>query len=387
MKECVLITVPPINLDNLLSLSEDRSFHDIYIGGRFKVIDFLIGNFERVGFEDFIIITNHDSIKNHLPIAWNNLKILTLLEEESNFSPLYSNFTINQYTRFNQEINKNMFDLENFILQNYRKIYWVLGYPIWFPLENYISEIKNLSIALLYSKIGTPQYYHTAVLSQRYFEEALKHIKNKTYNLFLSTYRENNSYETDYFLFFPFTNLKEYFKMNLSILDWRKINEIETIFGKYPIRTRTEFFSPAIIGRHGTFSNSLIGDNSFVDGIVESSIVCPNVKIERDSKIRNTIIYPGNWIGKNIEANNVIIDEVNITLKYPNVGDSTILGGKGLGAPNTKYPSIMNFDATLIGKNVIIPSKTQVSLNAYIPSNTDLTKMKIGKYIKSSTNF
>ncbi|MGB9621325.1 MAG: hypothetical protein ACPL4C_02660, partial [Brevinematia bacterium] len=92
-------------------------------------------------------------------------------------------------------------------------------------------------------------------------------------------------------------------------------------------------------------------------------------------------------IGKNIEANNVIIDEVNITLKYPNIGDSTILGGKGLGAPNTKYPSIMNFDATLIGKNVIIPSKTQVSLNAYIPSNTDLTKMKIGKYIKSSTNF
>lgn len=387
MKECVLITVPPINLENLLSLGEDRSFHDIYVGGRFKVIDFLIGNFERLGFEDFIIVTNHESIKNHVSIAWGDIQILILTEENGNFSLTYSNFSVSQYSKFNQELNKNIFDLENFVLQNYRKVYWLLGYPIWFPLESYIEEIKNLSIGILFSRIGTPQYHHTVVLSQRYFEEALEHIKNKTYSVFINTYRENNSYDTEYFLFFPFTNLKEYFKMNLSILDWKKINEFETLFGKYPIRLNTEFFSPATIGKHGTFSNSLIGDNSFVDGIVESSIICPNVRIEKDTKIRNTIVYPGNWIGSGVESNNVIIDEVSISLKFPNIGHNTILGGKGLGAPNTKYPSIMNFDATLIGKNVIIPSKTQVSLNAYIPSNTDLTKLKIGKYIKSSTNF
>ena len=387
MKECVIITLPPISIDNLLCLSEDRSFHEIYVGGRFKIVDWLIGNFERLGIEDFVIITNNRSIESHISIAWQDLKVLVIVNKKGFFKFEFSNFSVNQYIVQDLNLGDSVFDLENFLYQNYRKVLWSLGYPIWFPLEDYFQELKNFSIGLLYSKLGSSQYYHTFILSQRYFSEALEAIRNETVNTFIQTYKSNNSYETKYFLFFPFSNLKEYFKMNLSILDQKVINEFETVFGKYPIRSKSQFFSPAVVGRNGRFVNSLIGDNSFVDGVIENSIVCPNVRIEKDTKVRNAIIYPGNWIGKNVEINNVIIDEFNLVYKFPNIADDCVLGGKGLGAPNTRYPSVMNFDATLIGKNVILPKKVQVSLNAYIPSNTDVTKLKLGRYIKSSTVF
>lgn len=386
MKEGVVITLPPVNLDNFLCLSEDRSFHEIYVAGRFKIIDLLIGNFERVGVEDFIIITNHPSLKDHILVSWPDIRSVILIKKENNFRLEYSNFNVSNYNRNVPNTDEPYFDLENFLYHNYRKVFWAIGYPIWFPVEEYFDDMRNLSIGLIYSKIGVP-YYHTCILSQRYFSEFVDTLKTGLYSVFFQLYREHNSYESKYFIFFPFSTLKEYFKMNLSILDHKIINNFEVLFGKYPIRNKSKFFNPAVIGRHGKFMNSLIGDSSFIDGIVENSIICPNVRIEKDSKIRNAIIYPGNWIGKNVEMNNVIIDESNISFKFSNIGDECILGGKGLGAPNTRYPSIMNFDATLIGKNVILPRKVQVSLNAYVPSNIDVSKLRIGKYIKSSTVF
>ncbi|MCX8029508.1 MAG: hypothetical protein N2712_05890 [Brevinematales bacterium] len=387
MREGVILTIPPINLDNFLSLSEDRSFHDLYVGGRFKIIDWLIGNFERVGIEDFIIITNHPSIEEHIALSWDNVKVLILTKDKDTFKYEYSNFNVNPFNKTTPNSNKTFFDIENFLYQNYRKIFWSIGYPIWFPFENYYDEIKNFSIGLMYSKVGSIQHYHSGIFSQRYFSELIEAIKFEKYSTFIHTYKEHNSYETKYFLFLPFSTLKEYFKMNISILDWKIINEYESLFGKYPIRCKSRYLNPATIGKHGKFANSLIADNTFVDGTVENSIICPDVKIEKDTKLRNVIIYPGNWIGRNVEMNNVIIDEVTTNLKFPNIADDCVLGGKGLGAPNTRYPSIMNFDATLIGKNVIIPKKTQVSLNAYIPSNVDLNKLKVGRYVKSSTVF
>lgn len=387
MKECLVITLPPINLENLLCLAEDRSFHEIYVAGRFKIVDLLIGNFERLGIEDFVIITNHSSISTYVPIAWDNIKTVVLLKVDERFKLVYSNFSVGQFNKVLPNTNETYYDLEDFLYQNYRKMYWSMGYPIWFPVEEYYEDIRNLSVGLIYSKIGSVPYYHTGVFSQRYFSELVEAIRTERFNSFIYTYREHNSYEVKYFIFYPFSTLKEYFKMNLSILDQKIINEFESIFGKYPIRNKSLFLDPAIVGRHGRFSNSLIGDASYIDGMVENSIVCPNVRIEKDSKIRNTIIYPGNWIGRNVESNNVIIDEFAGSNKFSNIGDECVLGGKGLGAPNTKYPSIMNFDATLIGKNVILPKKIQVSLNAYVPSGTDVNKIKIGKYIKSSTVF
>ncbi|MCS7299249.1 MAG: hypothetical protein RMJ37_04720 [Spirochaetia bacterium] len=387
MRDCVVITIPPINLANFLSLSEDRSFHEIYVAGRFKVIDWLIGNFERLGIEDFVVITNNPSVKEHIILSWDNIRFVLLIKVEDYFKFDYANFGVGQYIRQFSNSDRNYFDLENFLYQNYKKVFWAIGYPIWFPLDDYYHDIRNLSVGLMYSRIGNIQYYHTGVFSQRYFSELFEAIKNETFNTFIQLYKEHNSYEVKYFIFYPFSNLKEYFKMNLSILDIKIINEFEVIFGKYPIRSKSRYLNPAVIGRHGKFINSLIGDESFVDGVVENSIVCPNVRIEKDTKVRNAIIYPGNWIGKGVEMNNVVIDETTISLKFANISDECVLGGKGLGAPNTRYPSIMNFDATLIGKNVILPRKTQVSLNAYIPSNIDVSKLKLGKHIKSSTVF
>lgn len=387
MRECVFITLPDVNLGNFLCLSEDRSFHELYVGGRFRVIDWLIGNFERVGVGDFIILTNHSSIKNYISVGWGNVRTVVLTKRDDWFKLEYSNFNVSQFNKVLVSGNEYVFDLENFFYQEYRKVFWAVGYPIWFPLEDYYEEIKNLSIGLLYSRIGSLRYYHTGVFSQKYFSELLDAVRKETINLFMQTYKQYHSYEVKYFLFLPFSNLREYFRMNLSILDPRVINEFETIFGRYPIRCTSPFYNPAVIGRNGRFVNSLVGDNSFVDGVVENSVICPNVKIERDSKVRNAIIFPGNWIGKGVEVNNAIVDENTAVLRYPNIGDGCVIGGRGIGAPNTKYPSIMNFDATLVGKNVILPRRVQVSLNAYIPSNVDVGKLRIGRYIRSSTAF
>jgi len=386
MKECAIISIPNIPLENLLSFSEGRSYHSLYVAGRFKIIDFLIGNFERVGIEDFIIITNNEEISNYITTAWKDVKFVILTKDREKLNLSFSNFSVAKYDKFvSDNQSETYFDFLAFLEDNFSKVFWLIGYPIWFPIENYLDDMRSSSIKLLFSKIGTLPYYHTIVLSKRYYLEMYEAIISELLSSFITRYREHNSLEVEYFVFMPFSSLKEYFRMNLSILDWKLISEYEVLFGKYPIRLISQVAAQATIGRYGSFKNSLIGDGSFVDGNVENSIICPGVKVEKGANIRNAIIYPNNWIGYNVEIANVLIDESSISFKYPNIGDGSIIGGKGLGAPNTKYPSILNFDACVIGKNVIIPKKTQVSLNAYIPPNTDLNKLKIGKYVKSST--
>ncbi len=279
------------------------------------------------------------------------------------------------------------FDFLPFLEDNFGKVFWVVGHPVWFPIERYLDEIRGSSVKLLSSKVGSLQYYHTVVLSKRYYLEMYESIMSSMLMTFFNKYKEHNTLEVESFIFMPFFSLKEYFRMNLSILNWKLITEFEEIFGKYPIRVKPSITEQAVIGRHGSFKNSLIGDGSLVDGNVENSIICPGVRIEKGTNVRNAIIYPGNWVGYDVEIANALIDESNLQFKFPNIGDGSTVGGKGLGAPNTKYPSILNFDASVIGKNVVLPKKTQVSLNAYIPSNLDLGRLRIGKYVKSSTSF
>jgi hypothetical protein len=388
MKECAVITIPNIALENFLTFGEDRSYHSLYVAGRFRIIDFLIGNLERIGIDTFVIITNNEEISNHVMIAWKNIRFVVLVKNGEKLELKFSNFPVSKYEKLvSSESGEMYFDFLAFLEDNSGKVFWIVGYPVWFPIERYLDEIKSSSIKLLSSRVGSLQHYHTVVLSKRYYLEMYESVMSGMLASFFNKYREHNTLEVESFIFMPFFSLKEYFKMNLSILDWKLVTEFEGIFGKYPIRLNPSITGQAVIGRHGSFRNSLIGDGSFVDGNLENCIICPGVRIEKGTNVRNAIIYPGNWIGYDVEIANALIDESNLSLKFPNIGDGSIIGGKGLGAPNTKYPSVLNFDASVIGKNVVVPKKTQVSLNAYIPSNLDLSKLKVGKYVKSSTSF
>ncbi len=388
MSEIVIITLPNINNENFLSFTEDSSYFSMYVAGRFRVIDMIVGNFERAGLKNFLIISDMsiEEIEKFL-IRWPKLYFVFLSRQNRKFNLKYSNISLSQYKIVaSDNSQENILDLWNF-LSNFSFAFWSNGLAIWFPLEDYLSKEKSKYISLFFSKYSGKQYYHTAYFSKRYFSEFLEIMELNDYNQFYIKYGFHNSTETEFFIFMPFTTLKEYFRMNLSILDHGLINKFESLFGRYPIRVNTGITKMAVIGKHGKFVNALIGDNTFVDSLVENSIICPGVEISRDSYIRNAIIYPGNKIGSKVEINNALIDAFYLTTKDYNIGNECLIGGKGLGAPSVKYPSILNFDAAVIGKNVIIPKKTQISLNAYIPSNTDISKLKIGKYIKSSTVF
>lgn len=82
-----------------------------------------------------------------------------------------------------------------------------------------------------------------------------------------------------------------------------------------PIYTQTYDTPPAIYGETGGARNSFVSNGAIIEGQVENSIICREVKIGKGSFIKNSIILSDTVIGERVVLDNVVID------KYSKVSD------------------------------------------------------------------
>lgn len=148
-----------------------------------------------------------------------------------------------------------------------------------------------------------------------------------------------------------------YYQANMEMLSTQTSFSLN---GKQAIYTGYKNLPSLIEHRNSSIRNSLISPGCVIKGRVENSVLSPNVWVDKEAEIRDSIIMANSYVGYNSLVEHCIIDEDVKVGRYCHLrGESTSL--------NDKYP------VTLVGKGVTIPSYTVVGSGCKIPPYTDRT--------------
>ena len=114
-------------------------------------------------------------------------------------------------------------------------------------------------------------------------------------------------------------DMKTYYNENLALLD-PKVRE--ALFPKdRPIYTKVKDDAPVRYGLNADVSNSLIADGCIIEGEVKNSVIFRRVRVAKGARIENSIIMQGSRVGENCNLQYVICDK-NVT-----VHDSRVIIG------------------------------------------------------------
>ncbi len=128
----------------------------------------------------------------------------------------------------------------------------------------------------------------------------------------------------------------------------------------------------AYISRNSRISNSLIARGCVIEGSVTNSILSPGVRVARNARVIDSIIFHDTSIGDHSTIRCSIID------KQVKVGASVEIGGGKLIA-NRKSPKHLASGITLVGKLAQIDAGIAIGKNCVITADT---RLSIGRHRK-----
>lgn len=126
--------------------------------------------------------------------------------------------------------------------------------------------------------------------------------------------------------------INSYYALNMDMLNRDCRCEL---FGKYPVYTKVHDEVPVRYVPGGSAHNSLVADGCVIEGTVENSILFRGVHIGKDVHVRDSIIMQGDVIQSGVEIEHVILDK-----------HVTVLSGNRLIAPRL-YPIVVGKNKTV----------------------------------------
>lgn len=120
-----------------------------------------------------------------------------------------------------------------------------------------------------------------------------------------------------------------------------------------PVMTQEQPLSPPCLGRQASIISSLISPGCVVRGRVENSVLSPQVWVDEQAVVRNSVIMGNTFIGRHSVVDRCVLDERVI------VGDYCHLGFG---------PSLLpgDWDITVLGRGATVPSHTAIGRNCKI---------------------
>ena len=116
-------------------------------------------------------------------------------------------------------------------------------------------------------------------------------------------------------------SLKNYYKHTRILLDPKVQEEVFVKNGK--IYTKTKDEPPTNYRSSAKIKNSLVSSGCFLEGVLDSSILARNIKIEEGALVENCIIMESCYIEENVVLKNVILDKnVHVTKDKVLIGSS-----------------------------------------------------------------
>ncbi len=103
------------------------------------------------------------------------------------------------------------------------------------------------------------------------------------------------------------SSMNEYFKFNMELMDGELRKEL--FQNDRPIYTKVRDDAPCKYGLDSKVKNSLVAQGCFIEGEVENCIISKGVHVKKGAKVRNCIIMQDTEIGEDCNLNYIIIDK------------------------------------------------------------------------------
>ncbi|MCY6483868.1 glucose-1-phosphate adenylyltransferase subunit GlgD [Clostridium aestuarii] len=330
------------NQVDIRGLTTNRPLASVPIGGRYRIIDFVLSNMVNSGIVNIGIFNKNDS--------------RSLIDHLGKGKPWDLDRKIDGLFLFNFNIaNSNNSDMK--ILENYMEYFhrskqkyviWASSYMLCnIDLEEAAKkhEASGKEITVIYKTVNNADksFYNCDILninqnnivqsvgknlcveknaniSMEIFimkKETLinliyKCIKTGKYvTLKDSIYKNVKDINVNAYEFQGYceciNSIKLYYKANMDMLN---LSVTEDLFNKNrPIYTKIKDEPPTKYTKNTKTSNSLIANGCIIQGTVNNSIISRNVHIHKDAVITNCIILQSCKIHRGTKLNNVIIDK------------------------------------------------------------------------------
>jgi glucose-1-phosphate adenylyltransferase len=110
-----------------------------------------------------------------------------------------------------------------------------------------------------------------------------------------------------------FNSVASYLKFSLELLS---MNVAEQLFDPaWPIFTRTYDTPPAKYCQNADVKNCYISNGAIIDGKIENCIIGRGVKIDKNTNIKNSIVFSSSIIEEGANLENVIVDK-EVRIKF-----------------------------------------------------------------------
>ena len=152
--------------------------------------------------------------------------------------------------------------------------------------------------------------------------------------------------------------LQAYWEANMALL--AETPALDLYDPEWVIHTRSEEQPPVKIGPSAWVGGNLLSNGCIVEGVVESSVLSPGVRVEPGAVVRDSVIMNDAVIGANARVERAIVD------KAVYVGEGTEIGYGVDNIPNRLYPNRLNTGLTVIGKRARIPAGIKIGHNVII---------------------
>lgn len=144
--------------------------------------------------------------------------------------------------------------------------------------------------------------------------------------------------------------VEAYYEANMELTKEQPCFNLNSVA---PVMTPEQFLSSPYINKQSGIINSLVSPGCVVRGLVENSVLSPQVWIGEQAVVRNSVIMGSTSIGGHSVVDRCVLDE------EVKVGDYCYVGfSPGL------IPG--DWDITVLGKRVTVPSYTAIGRNCKI---------------------
>ena len=331
--------------DHMLSeLTQHRCMGSVPVGGRYRLIDFVLSSFANSGIEDVGVITksNYQSLMDHLGsgrewdfsrkrgglsilppygrgetgmyrrrvealagvmgyIRKNQAKYVLTADCDLMSNIDYTDF-IRQHISSEADISvmykKTMLtgdnrDLSTFVVDADDQVRDMLISPEIKGMQNAYINVMMISKELLERIVS--DCYSRNLFS---FEKDLLQANIGKYNISAFEY-------TGYIS--RLDSMKSYYSANLALLEPAVR---EALFPReQPIYTKVRDEAPVRYGLNARVENSLLADGCLIEGEVENSLLFRGVKVAKGAKVKNSILMQDTEVGANSNLEYVITDK------------------------------------------------------------------------------
>lgn len=343
------------NETNIKSLTQNRPLASIPIGGRYRIIDFVLSNMVNSGIHKIGVFTQSKarSLVDHLGSgkSWD-------LDRKINGLFVFNFGVLNSFLDDIEMFKNNM---EYFYKCVQNKVILAPSYMVCnIDYKDAIKyhESHNGDITIIYKKIdnGTSNFLECDVLnidennrvlsvgenigidnknniSMEMFlmdKETLINLIHESVksgecrNLKDAIYKKTSDLKIMAYEFKGYlqcvNSINTYYKANMDMLEMKITNEL--FFNKGLIYTKVKDEPPTKYAESSKVSNSLIANGCVIEGNVENCIIGRRVKIEKGAVVKNCIIMQNSEVKADAVLSHIIIDKnVSIGEKRELKGD------------------------------------------------------------------